>query len=74
MQRRSDDLEPITFDQALLCGMADCGSHTTIGLLERDEHLPGLWRLLPVCRRCLNGLRSGSRRHDGHPSGGSLRH
>ncbi len=61
MQRMSDDLAPITFEQALLCGLAGCGAQTTTGLLERDQHLSGLWRLLPVCPRCLNGLRSGSR-------------
>lgn len=61
MQRMSDDLTPITFGQALLCGMAGCDAQTTTGLLERDQHLAGLWRLLPVCSRCLSGLRSGSR-------------
>lgn len=61
MQRMTDDLAPITFGQALLCGMADCNAQTTTGLLERDQHLTGLWRLLPVCPRCLSGLRNGSR-------------
>jgi hypothetical protein len=61
MQRMNDDLAPITFGQALLCGMAGCDAQTTTGLLERDHHLSGLWRLLPVCPRCLSGLRSGSR-------------
>jgi len=61
MQRRTDDLEPISFGQELLCGMAGCDAQTTSGLLERDEHLAGLWRLLPVCPRCLSGLRTGGR-------------
>lgn len=61
MQRRSDDLAPITFGQALLCGMAGCDAQTTTGLLERDQHMTGLWRLLPVCAHCLNGLRAGGR-------------
>jgi hypothetical protein len=41
--------------------MAGCDAQTTTGLLERDHHLSGLWRLLPVCPRCLSGLRSGTR-------------
>jgi hypothetical protein len=61
MLRMSDDLAPITFERALLCGLAGCDAQTTTGLLERDQHLSGLWRLLPVCPRCLSGLRSGSR-------------
>lgn len=61
MQRRNDDLAPITFGQALLCGMAGCNTQTTTGLVERDQHLAGLWRLLPVCSRCLSGLRAGGR-------------
>ncbi len=61
MQRMSDDLAPITFGQALLCGMSGCEAQTTTGLLERDQHLAGLWRLLPVCPRCLSGLRAGGR-------------
>lgn len=61
MQRRSDDLAPITFGQALLCGMAGCEAQTTTGLVERDQHLAGLWRLLPVCPRCLTDLRAGGR-------------
>lgn len=56
-----DDLAPITFGQSLFCGMADCDSRTTVGLLERDERLPGLFRLLPICPDCLSGLRTGQR-------------
>jgi hypothetical protein len=41
--------------------MADCDARTTVGLLERDERLPGLFRLLPICPDCLSGLRSGQR-------------
>ncbi len=62
MQRMSEDLEPISFGQELLCGMAGCDAPTTTGLLERDEHRAGLWRLLPGCPRCLSrlsGLRAG---------------
>lgn len=62
MQRRNDDLAPITFGQALLCGMAGCNAQTTTGLVERDQHLAGLWRLLPVCAHCLDGLRAGERK------------
>ena len=61
MQRRNDDLAPITFGQALLCGMAGCNAQTTTGLVERDQHLAGLWRLLPVCASCLTDLRAGGR-------------
>lgn len=58
MQRRSDDLTPITFGQELLCGMAGCSAQTTTGLVERDQHLAGLWRLLPVCAHCLSDMRA----------------
>jgi hypothetical protein len=64
-----EDLSPITFGQSLYCGMADCDARTTVGLLERDERLPGLFRLLPICPDCLSGLRSGQRMRlrDGQP-------
>jgi hypothetical protein len=61
MRLMSDDLAPITFGQPLRCGMADCQMETTVGLLERDERLPRLFRLLPICSRCLSGLRAGQR-------------
>lgn len=61
MRLMSDDLAPITFGQPLRCGMADCQTKTTVGLLERDERLPRLFRLLPICSRCLSGLRAGQR-------------
>jgi hypothetical protein len=56
-----EDLSPIKFRQSLFCGMADCDAQTTMGLLERDERLPGLFRLLPICPNCLRGLRTGKR-------------
>lgn len=61
MQVMRDDLSPISFAEPLLCGMADCETQTTAGLLERDERLPGLFRLLPICPDCLRGLRTGQR-------------
>ena len=63
MRLMSDDLAPITFGQPLRCGMADCQMETTVGLLERDERLPRLFRLLPICSHCLSGLRAGQRMH-----------
>ena len=59
MRLMSDELAPITFGHPLRCGMADCQTKTTVGLLERDECLPRLFRLLPICSRCLSGLRAG---------------
>ncbi|MDE3230098.1 MAG: hypothetical protein KGO05_09455 [Chloroflexota bacterium] len=61
MRDVTDDLAPITFGQALLCGMAGCETHTTSGLVERDQRVDGLWRLLPICARCLSSLRAGGR-------------
>ncbi len=60
MHRRNDDVAPITFAQPLRCGMDDCETQTTSGLVEPDQ-LAGLWRLLPICPDCLRGLSAGGR-------------
>lgn len=56
------EVSRVRLAEPLACGMTDCASPTTSGLLEPDPQTRGLWRLLPVCAACddaLNGASGG---------------